>query len=907
MHPTGSIVNKPLKSAMLKKSVMTVLMACAFGAQGAGLGKLSVYSGIGQQLNAEVAVIATPAELSSIAAKLASHEAFREAGIEYMSLLSDVRIEVGKNAAGETVLKLRSLRPIDEPFLHFLIELNWTAGRVVREYTFLLDPPDMLRAAKPASVVSPASRKEELAPRPDTPKQELKKLVDNEMRGQASAVPQAESTSQQTGSPKAASAPTVQPTVYPPSDEYLVQKGDTLSKIAQENRVESVTPDQMLVALFNANADAFVASNMNRLRSGVILRVPNAKEAIAQSPSEARKLVIGHHAEFNAYRNRLAGVVAETPPVAAAPSRQEAAGSIKPRVESRAPEPVAKDKLEVSRTEPAKSNVVGGLEDDLIAREKALREAAERIGMLEKNIENLKNLVEVKSQAGAQMQAAREAPQPAPTAPVASPEKAPVTPASPALPAEPVKPPAPPEKIVPPPTPIPAAPPPPEPSFVDENPELVYGGAGLVALLLAYLGYSSWRRKKAKEDVEPDDFGKSYENDLIEPQSSGAPAAVRAADEMSIQGDFTDNGLLTSEAVVDPVAEADVLMAYGRDAQAEEVLQDGLSRDPFRTAIHMKLLDLYAKQGDIAKFESVAGKLHQLSQGRGPEWDRALGLAGILGLTGGIFGLGASLAQQPEFSPLSVGSESIKESAPVEVPPQVELAAENELDPLSSLDFDLDLGTPVAEDTFPGEAAANTDDLSLDFDFDLGDEDIKAAAEAIRSDAEAPAEIKLEEMDFDLDLGSPVEQAVEEIKAVSVEENNLAQADVVNLNDLKLDFDLDLDEVPEPSVPDVPETPKAELAPELPVIPAKSEEQLLPAAAVDNPAPQVQPSPPPEPVALDSSEPDNPEVATKLELAQAYEEMGDLDGARELLNEVLSEGSKAQQAQAQAKLDQMNV
>jgi pilus assembly protein FimV len=895
VRPAGLIVNKPLKSVILKKSVMTVLMALAFGAQGAGLGKLSVYSGIGQPLNAEVAVIATPAELSSITAKLASHEAFREAGIEYMSQLSDVRFEVGKNAAGDSVLKLKSSRPIDEPFLHFLIELSWTAGRVVREYTFLLDPPDMLRAARPVSVVSPTPRKEEVVPRPESPKQVLKQRVDEHLYGPTGSDAQAEPQSPRASAPKATTAAaSVQAAVYSPSDEYLVKKGDTLSRIAQENRVESVTLDQMLVALFNANADAFVANNMNRLRTGAILRVPNATEVASLSPSEARKIVIGHVTEFNAYRDRLAGVVAESPPTVAAPPRQEAVGAIKPRVEAKTPEPIVNDKLEVSRTEASKSKVVGGLEDDLIVREKALREAAARIGMLEKNIENLKNLVEIKSQTGAHVQAAQETSQSVQT---------PVVP--PALPAEPAKPATPSEQVVSPPKPavvpaLPVAPPLPEPSFVDENPELVFGGAGLLTLLLGYLGYSSWRRRKAQAASEHDDFADGYESDQIEPQASGTRAMAHDSDELSIQGDFTDNGLLTSEAVVDPVAEADVLMAYGRDAQAEEVLQDGLSRDPLRSAIHLKLLDLYAKQGNVAKFEAVAGKLHQISQGRGPEWDRALGLAGILGLAGGIFGAGEALAQRSEFSQTSVGIDSTQVPVSVEVSSPVPSASELELDPLSSLDFDLDLGTPVKEDA-PAESLTTTaDDLSLDFDFDLGDEDVKAVADAIRSDAEAPDDIKLEEMDFDLDLGSPVEQAVEEMKVSAGEEKDLTQTEIVNLNDLKLDFDLDLD--------DVPDTSKAEpIPPVVRDIPVKEDGPLLPATPIEKPTLLVEPTPEPAPISVESDEPENPEVATKLELAQAYEEMGDLDGARELLNEVLSEGSKAQQAQAQAKLDQMNV
>ncbi|MFN4148943.1 MAG: FimV family protein, partial [Rhodocyclaceae bacterium] len=325
-----------------------MLLAGACAAHGAGLGKLSVFSGIGQQLNAEIALNATPAELASMSVKLASPEAFKEAGIEYMPVLSDLRIEIEKSATGEPVLKLTTARPVTEPFLHFLVELSWGSGRVVREYTFLLDPPEMLQIAKPASVVAPATPAIEPLPTP------------------AAAVPAAPAATMTKTTPSAGGG------------EYQVKPGDTLSKIARETRPESVTLDQMLVALFENNPKAFVGGNMNRLRAGKILRVPAADEAAKIDPATARKLVIDQASEFAAYRRRLAGAVAATPVVASAP-QQHATGTIKPQVEDKTPPPPTKDKLEVSRTEPAKAKPAAGggsLEEDLIARDKALREAS---------------------------------------------------------------------------------------------------------------------------------------------------------------------------------------------------------------------------------------------------------------------------------------------------------------------------------------------------------------------------------------------------------------------------------------------------------------------------------------------------------------------------------------------------
>ena len=859
--------------------MLALMLAGAISAQAAGLGRLSVYSGIGQQLNAEIALTATPDELSSMTAKLASHEAFREAGVEYMGLLADVRISLEKNAAGQPVLRLTSIRPIGEPFLHFLLELNWASGRMVREYTFLLDPPELLQAAKPASVVTPVTPAGKALPPVVAPAQ-----------------------------PKPAAAIARQ--AQPAASEYRVKPGDTLSKIAREIRPETVTLDQMLVALFNVNRDAFAGNNMNRLRAGKILRLPAPAEVAGLDAAEARKLVIAHSGEFDAYRGRLARAAAEAPPAETAP-RQQAAGVIAPRVIDQVPAPAPTDKLEVSRTEPARAATGAGLEEDLIARDKALREASERIAQLEKNIENLKKLVEVKSQTGAQLQQDAAATQPKP--PPGIPESpAAVAPAERPAPAEEPKPAAEPVKPAQPPAQPPVAkapvtappPPPPEPGFIEENPALVYGGGGLIALLLGYLGYSSWRRRKAAIDQD----GASLA--AMPPAAAGiqeakaaaaAPAPAAAATgfetgEVSIQGEFSDGGLLTNEEIVDPVAEAGVLMAYGRDRQAEEVLLDGLEKDPARQAIHMKLLELYAKQENIAQFETVAEKLHALTNGRGADWEKALAAARTLGLAGGIFGIagGAAAVIPPEadgIEPSAVldSQQSIAQPlAPVSAE-AVETAEAPLAEETPSLEFDLDLGEPAKAEAAPPAAEtslaveAPEEDISLDFDFDLGTPEARELVEAAVDRAIEPSESKLANLDFDLDLGSPAGMEVDTAPVQPRQASEVASGEAGavggGIDDLKFDFDLELDR--EPAGP-AAAGPGGEASPATEI------------GAVEDVAEQP----------VDDVQPDSPEAATKLELALAYEEMGDIEGARELLNEVLNEGSLAQQEQARAKLVQ---
>ena len=1040
-------MNKPDKSSIFKASLLAALLGAAFASQAAGLGKLTVYSAIGQPLNAEVALTATPEELSALSAKLASHVAFSDAGIDFMPALSGLRFNVAKVPGGQSVLRLTTDSPLNEPFLHFLVELNWTAGRMVREYTFLLDPPEMLQVGKPAPVMPVA---------PPAQASSLKTVP-------AKAVPAISTTSPRTAAGstgvRSAAASSAQPAV----GEYQVRPGDTLGKIARENKVESVSLDQMLVALFNTNRDVFDGNNMNRLRAGKILRLPDPTDVGKVDGGEARKLIVSQAADFNTYKRRLADAAGSAPATASVP-QQQATGKIKPQVESKAVPAPTTDKLEVSRTEVAKTGKGGGggksnLEEDLIARDKSLREAAERIALLEKNLENLKHLVELKSQPGAQAQQQAQASQvaaapkpaeekkpepvaakpvapvpvasapattaPAATAPSAATEKpstvstavdAPKPAEAPSAAAkspdavpEPTKVPEPPKVA----EPAPAAkkpappppPPPPEPGFIEENPELVFGGGGLIALLLGYLGFTAWRKKKqVSESATFADTPSVSESDLASKSGTVFGAASESVDngEVSIQGDFSEGGVLTTEENVDPVAEADVLMAYGRDGQAEEILKEGLKSDPTRGAIHLKLLELYANRKSVQQFEAVAQNLHGLNSGKGSEWDKAIDLARGLGVTGGLFAGVVEVATpaavvevaEPVVSQPVTSAPVVAETAPAlpETPP----AAEAEAD-VGSLDFDLDLGTTsgpaMAAATAAAEQAAAKpaadEVMSLDFDFDLGtvepapasttvaaeiaepateapavagndidfsldlggDVDVPAAVpEPVAPVAEMAAAVESSDIDFDLDLGSAV-PAAEEVPVRNLAADTLGLADIsldlgepevasplagaMSLDQVKLpdvemsavatpdagmDLELALDlggsadaqVEPETKVPAVePPESKIDFAVELPEIdlptdlaaPAAAQSaplMALPEIDMDSASMSATP-------AAAGSDADDPEVSTKLELAQAYEEMGDREGARELLNEVLSEGSTAQQAIARARLDQLET
>lgn len=905
---------KTVKRNKLKASVLALaLAALPLGTHAAGLGKLTVLSPLGQPLRAELEITATREELSSLSARLAPAEAFKQAGIEYVSAMAGVRFILDKRPGGQAFLRVLTDRPVNEPFLDLLVELNWASGKLVREYTFLLDPPEAMHRPAPAPVVAPEVKPLPAPPAPVRAPEAVSAPMEKPAAQVAPTAPPERATEKR--APKAAAT----------EGSRTVVSGDTLVKIANEVKPEGVSLDQMLVALFRSNQDAFDAGNMNRLKAGKILSIPDKDGATAVEPAEARKFIVAQAADFNAYRRKLAAAAAGAEPVKEDAPKQAAAGKITPKVEEKLPAAAAgKDKLEVSRTEAARDDKAGkalqgriaALEEDLVARDRALKEAGSRIADLERNIADLKKLAELKSQAAAQLQqqalAAKAAPPadvkkpepaPAPVAEAKKPEPAPAAkpieqPPAAEKPAEkPVEPPKPataPKKPVPPPPPPPVA----EPDFLEENFALVAGGGGVLALLFGFLGYSAWRRKRQSGGETATTTSRITEGDLTANSVFGSTGGQAVDTGASIQSDFSQANLSSIDADegVDPVAEADVYMAYGRDAQAEEILIDALKNDPTRHAIHLKLLEIYAGRKSAKQFETLATDLYGQTGGAGTDWEKAASMGRTLDPANALYAGKSDAPREevpvpiPDLAATTIiipPSEVERLHDTVTMPGQLaQMTAAAELTPPEpeqpmALDFDLDLGTPPTAPASPAKPSAKAADdfATLDFDLDLG-------APAQPAAAQTPAESA--HLDFELslpDLGTPEPVAVAPAPAPAPEAGGL-----------DFEFDLDMAVAEEPPVT---AASQATAAFDLGAISL----DLEPAAAAPSSAPQAAP---PVAASLSGDGEDNPDVATKLELAQAYEEMGDKEGARELLQEVLSEGSGRQQAAARSKLAQLD-
>jgi pilus assembly protein FimV len=768
-------------------------LAAPFAAQAAGLGKLTVLSPLGQPLNAEIEIVALrPGEEETLTARIAGVDAFAAAGIEPSAVLNSMRFAIERRG-NQRILRVTTLQAVNEPFVEFLVELQWNTGRLVREYTFLLDPPeykarDVAAAPKPAPVeAKPAAPAEppKLAEPPQPPAAESTPAVEARPVEPAAPpplvaaaptppAPAAEPAKEEPAKPEPVKEPAAQeePAKEAPAPQELakepdgadkvheVVKGETLANIAKANLPPGVTLNQMLVAIYRANEDAFIRGNVNWVRAGRILSIPPAESIGTVDVGEANRVVRAHMAEFREYRSKLAAAPASAD---AASAPRESGGVIEPK--PAAPTPAApQDQVRLSKVDPQKPAAPGAAAargDDLVARERALQEAQSRISDLEKNVADLQKMLEIRNQQLAELQRKAAEKPPAPPAP-AAPAPATKAPEKPAPAPTPAPSPAPAPVAKAPEAPKPAAKPAAaqpalEPSLLDEfldNPVALAGLAG-VAVLLVFYALWAWRKKKATQA--------RFQDSVMDAAAAGA-ASGAAMTEPTLAAPSTSTRGSTQPAApppaaaaaeeVDPIAEADVYMAYGRDAQAEEILKEALQKDPNRIAVHSKLLEIYAKRHDTTAFEQTAAKLKGLTGGAGPDWEKAAALGKSIDPNNGLYA-GATLAAAAFAAPVAASAPSA---------------------PSPALDFDIGGAT---------HGPGSLPDLQLDagskpgvdsgLDFDLSGAGEKKPAPAVDSG-----------LDFNLDLGAAP-------SAPSGPERKPEPATATTTADPGLTFDIDLD------------------------------------------------------------------------------------------------------------------
>ena len=938
---------------------MATLGLYAADASALALGQITVQSALGEPLRAEIELPQiSAAEADTLRVSPAAPEIFRSQGMEYSPVIPQMRVRLDRRANGRMVLQIASDKPVNDPFLDLVIDASWGTGRITRSYTMLFDPPALRRppvalaaapqitpAPTPTPVPTPAAPAPAPAPAPvaATPVQPI--------QDQAAASPETAATPAPAPAAPAAMPPapatrTVavkpRPVAAPaepaPAQSVQVRPGDTAGRIAENRRASGVSLDQMLVALLRANPEAFSGGNVHRLKAGAVLEVPNAEQAQTVPVAQARQIMAAQSRDFNEFRRRLA---ATAPAVQVEAADRSAKGTVQTRVEDKHPTSGAPDKLTLSKG--AMTGQKASAEEQL-AQNKQKSEASNRAQELAKNIEDLNKLnanvtapVLAPKPAPAPAPVPAPAPTPAPTpapapAPTPAPEPAPAPAPEPPAPDAPATAPAPAPVLAteqaptpPAPTPAPAPAPTPapaaeEPGFVSgllEDPMLPLAGGGLLAVLAGYAGYMVYRRRKAKESVDSSFSESRLPTDSIFNTSGGQQVDTSNAAESTTGSSSMSYGSsqLDPGGDVDPVAEADVYLAYGRDLQAEEILKEALRHTPERVAVHTKLGEIYAKRQDRKGLEAVAAEVYKLTQGQGPDWNRMVelgreidpsnpmyqpgGRPAAAGAAAAAIGVGAAAgvaAASTEFASTLSGDAA---AATGELPPELDFDLDLELHDTPAEDANADPGgfaaaiasatempelampvldtgpispPPSAPTPAPEPTPEPAPDMSLSWDVPdlpvVQPPQPAAAPAALELPAlDAPATPVMADLEFSLDM--PTEQASTEPSAAApLPELEVSTAPATDSQ--LMDFDLGALSIDAPA-------------------PAPAMDEAVAALEQDGPF---------------EGQSEDP-LETKLALAQEFNAIGDSDGARTLIEEVIAEASGALKAKAQAMLSEL--
>ncbi len=978
-----------------KSLLASSILAIPSLAQALGLGGIEVKSGLNEPLVAEIQVIQSgPGEADGLAVTLASADDFARVGIDRGRIDTPLEFTVGKSSDGTPVIKVTSAKPVREPFLNFLLEVNWSKGRLLREYTVLLDPPVSAPARTVATAPVPESTPPPIETRPEPePMREPEPMPAEpvaaapEPRLEAEPAPEpapAEPTPVEPepmpepepepmpepepepepvaeAQPEPTPAPSEPPSPAPSGDYGPIGQGETLWEIAVATRPAGVNDmNQFMVALLRMNPDAFYEQNINALKRGAILRIPSSDEVNAISTSEASAAVGSQNELWRGYQTSQAASPTRLADAGASESLRapaEATASTDSRLEllppragddqgaadrpgaaglGRSGEDVknlrgdlarSQEELESSRQEVSElrsrvtdlESIKGDQDKVLALRNDELKSLQTRAAELEAKVRELeaaRAAAETDSERKVrEAEAARLAAETASQKRISDAEAAAAAAAATAaaatdaaaasdaaaaaaIAAAQTKPEptstadiwTPPEPTTPPADGTSTAPvdttstapvdgmPPAEGSADPATPGDTITSDGEAV---------PTDTSTAPVDTDPTDA-------TVQPLPDAQPAVPEpvttdgAPTTPATEGGMLSNPLVLGGIIAAFLALLGLLWSRMRrknvddgdfvappddddrykgfpsdDARAadtrpvdteEDDLLDQIAMNPANNAARLELVRLYHARGDAAEFESAARALRaQVASEDAPEWREATLLAATI-LPGH-----ALFARKDEF-PL--------EATYSEPEPDFETQPSDQLD--GGLDFSNFEDQPQPTPT-PAPVTNSSSDPGFDFDFDLSEP--TQAIEPVRAPAPTPV-------------------------AVAAEPTTARN----DGNDLSFDFDLEAAPTPEPTRP-------------LPAVVAPADEPFkMDLPELDFAAMEVGKTPVEMPPLAGPNVDDelgdlgvfgDDAVATKLDLARAYMDMGDPDGARSMLEEVIGEGNASQQDEARKLLDSL--
>ncbi len=920
---------------MIRKLSLAVAVATALSPLGVlalGLGEIHTHSALNQHFKADIDLISISQDgLQDVRARLASPEAFAKSGIDRPFMLSGLIFTPSLSSDGRPIIAITSKVPVREPFLNFLIEVNWPKGRLQREYTVLLDPPVTL-ARKPPALE---------APRIST--------APARQPGQASQfqpLPIGDTPSARIASEFG-------------SREYgPIRPNDMLWEIAKTLRREGETVEQVMLALLRYNPDAFVRNNVNNLKKGVILRLPVDADVTGLSHRQARREFLAQTREWRQEREQSVMTASSeqgAAPVAGVIPKSE----VSDRLELVSTKADDSDETKDQGDKAAQDKKLSSLEQRILLTQEESESARQenktlqtRIRELEAQLNDVQRLLTLKNDQLAELQTTQRIVAEKSEAIESADEQTAVTAVAsdlvdlpfqegevieevdieavveaavrsgqttsemPAVAAEPAKieKPEQPERPVSPPVSPPetlekpeaALPPvaqaPKKNGFLEilkDNTTLM-GTIGAVAVLLIGLLWLILRRRKEAEAEFAESILMTPESEAEAGMTSGETGSINeSSEETSFMSDFSPSdidALQDETGEVDPISEADVYIAYGRYQQAEELIKQAIERYPDREELKYKLLEIHYSAKNSAQFFQLAGELRQagLEKAKPEIWAKIAGMgkeldpkhvlftvaAAGIGLSGSDdelddlgLNLGSEFAQGVEL-PASLGAnqpnqETAEDSGSMDLS---ELEKLDEMDP-DILESDLSLGSEFLN-SLDSEQYTDTveskDEPDLLEDIDL--DELEAISEFVGPESD-------DNLTLDSSLDALSDLTSHDLDGAERNSNSAGEADRVGLEDSEPLEDLDLESL-------------------------EKELELLSGDLAEKPDTGTEADALSTPEEVETSSnilefDTTDEVTTKLDLARAYVDMGDAEGAKSILEEVASEGSEEQKGEAQ--------
>lgn len=908
----------------MKTAVRRVLLLSALLSPGAlyalGLGEIHLNSALNQPFDADIELVAaTPDDLGALRAGLASNDVFTRYGLDRPAYLADFNFRVTKGANGQDLLKVTSPRPVTEPFVTLLVEANWPRGRLLREYTVLLDPP--VFAPTPASAEAAVA-----LPRAST--------------APAPRVADPSYASQQTASEP---RPDRGAAALPPLEggaDYRVQPNDTLWKIASATNPGSHSDvNRAMVAIYQGNPRAF-DGNINVLRAGAVLKIPQSGAIASISATEASAEVAR---QYQLWKEGAS----------ASGQTDATAGRLRlvtPEQGTAAPSTAAPGTPAAGK--PAQSG-------DLNSRVKQLEgELAEARRLLEVRNAELATL---------QGQAVTAAP---PAAAVSGPAPAAAPPAAGSAVEPAAEPQAQPEAAAPKAAEPPAKSKPPksEPKPEPKGPSLFERLAGywwlLLAILAAVGGAVLFKANRRQSESGADDLEEALGRDLralrsaadrparestivveekratdtgspvapIAPVLTAAPAPRAHETQrppVSLDDTMSGEGPASIEAG-DPLAEADFHMAYGLYDQAADLVQLAIKREPQRRDLKLKLLEIFFVWGNRDRFLELAGEMKSAgSEGAASgEWDKILIMGKQLAPADPLFaatprGAGSDLDMELHAATGTLDMDLISGAGP---DPDLDLTArEPAAGESTGIDFIID--EPVRGVDDPSSLAPTVEMARLG---SSGKDDKSTLASTIETlvptiEMVAPT---VETLAPTVEMARPGVRGSDDTEEVSIENLGLDVDSLQSLDDLGHSDDL-LQEARRVKLDDTVESPIVrgvdvtgdtleedmlsstslmKLSENLAADRASdtSETAMIDLSGMTGELPTLETAMLPADAVVTEEEfsiaeeaATMSEVGTKLDLARAYLDMGDPEGARAILDEVMQEGNAVQKVEAQ--------